>query len=99
MAARQHGPTGWKMICPPSRVIGNQEIEPADKKRKAGQQVRPLHTELRTKYDNNNEIIPHVLTPASHQFWGQIPNPEKGSRSIWRLCYRPCRNFNHGVLI
>jgi hypothetical protein len=30
-------------------MIGNQEIEPADKKRKAGQQVRPLKTELRTK--------------------------------------------------
>jgi hypothetical protein len=54
-------------------VIGNQEIEPADKKRKAGQQVRPLHTELRTKYDNNTGIIPYAPSPASHQFWGQIP--------------------------
>jgi hypothetical protein len=52
-------------------VIGNQEIEPAGKKRKAGQRVRPLHTELRTKYDNNNGIIPHAPSPASHQFWGQ----------------------------
>ena len=55
-------------------VIGNQEIEPAGKKRKAGQQVRPLHTELRTKYDNNNGIIPHAPSPASHQFWGQVPH-------------------------
>jgi hypothetical protein len=58
----------------PFRLIDNHEIEPADKKRKAGQQVRPYHTELRTKYDNNNEIIPYPPFPASHQFWGQGPN-------------------------
>jgi len=61
------------MIHPPPRLIGNQEIEPAGKKGKAGQQIRPLHTELRTKYDNNNGIIPHAPSPASHQFWGQNP--------------------------
>jgi hypothetical protein len=38
----------------PSRVTGNQEIEPAGKK-KAGQQVRPLKTELRTKLQRQQQ--------------------------------------------
>src|ERR1039458_3709336 len=75
-------------------VIGNQEIEPAGKKRKAGQQVRPLHTELRTKYDNNNEsyLMPRPLPVTSSGDKSRIPKKVRGQ-------FGGCATVHAGILI
>jgi hypothetical protein len=81
-------------------VIGNQEIEPAGKNREAGQQVRPQKQNSELNYNGNNKgIIPHALSPASHQFWVQGLNTLIGCIFAGSHCFSTAGNQARQLII